>query len=74
VNQKIADSVERAKSLVRPMFKDRQRTAIAMKIKFPGFDPTAVKKRLALVEKITGNRLDVKFYGPTLMSLMSDRA
>lgn len=61
--------VERAKSLVRPLFALKQKQYAAMRSHFVRLDRAAIERKIATIEAMIGRRMNVTFYSPELLSI-----
>ena len=74
VNEVRAIATEGSKQLLRrAFFRDRYRTALHNRQRFPGFDRAAIGKKLAKLRELTGNPLECRFYSSNILELTSTR-
>jgi surface carbohydrate biosynthesis protein len=64
-----ASAIERAKRLVRPLFKARARSAKMARVAYYGLRKDDVMPRLEIVQKIEGKKVNARFYSENLLEL-----
>ncbi|MGC4079566.1 MAG: hypothetical protein QM702_21495 [Rubrivivax sp.] len=64
-----ASAIERAKRVVRPLFKARQRSANMARVAYYGLRKEDVIPRLEVIQKIEGKRVNARFYSENLVEL-----
>ena len=60
------------RSLIRPLFRDKQNKYIGRRNIFPGFDKEYIKYKLNLIQEVNGNKIKYKFYNENLILLETD--
>jgi surface carbohydrate biosynthesis protein len=62
--------IESSKHLARrAFFEERYRSALSIRVLFPGFNKNFIDQRIRLIGKVTGNHMSFRLYSPWLLEL-----